>query len=285
MESSDYKTDKLALAKHNEQVAVRKFQEIEEKCALNSIAFLKANTANLKIRERKNEPNFKILLAICWTKISALAGIKKAVDSFVVEDITKMIYNYFSELTIEEIYKAFEFERYNVYTAKTEHFQEFDANYISTVLKKYKNWKYATQIQHNIATTSKQVNELISDDEKKYIMENAVNRLFSEFKQNGTIEENGTHVFDFLIERGFIKNNNKPEIVSYYDSKIEEAKQQLKTELTEKNSQRIYPDKNFSSDLQKIASGKSNEIIIRAKKNILIEFFKKQVELEKTTIF
>lgn len=286
MDSSDYKIDKLQVLENAQAISLENFQIIEKKCTQNAVSFLKSNYSNIKIRDRKTEPNVAILLAICWGKICGLAGIKTEVDSFVIEDITKMIFYAYSDLTIEEIYKAFELERYGVYEDKTEHYQLFNSDYISTVLKKYKVWKKNTKHHHNILAGNEEKKEL-SPEEKENILINGVNRVFKEFQETNAIDGPTEYLFDYLIEKGKIKTSNNPALIKYYQEKLQEATEQLKKETQIKNAGNTtsIERKDLKTELDNIISGNSPKIIIRAKKNILIEYFKKQIQLNQQTIF
>lgn len=284
MDSNDYKIDKLQILQNAQALSLEKFELIEKNCTQNAVSFLKSNFSNVKIRDRKTEPNVNILLAICWGKICGLAGIKNEVDQFVIEDITKMIFYAYSDLTIEEIYKAFELERYGVYENKTEHFQLFNSDYISTILKKYRVWKNNTKIHHNINEEKKSTSE-ISDEEKEKIIVAGVNRVFEEFRETKNIDGPTEYLFDFLVEKGKIKTKGTESLVMYYQAKLEEAKLQLKKETETAESKSPAEKKQFKIDLERIISGKSGKILIRAKKNILYEYFNKQIQLNQQTIF
>lgn len=286
MESSDYKVDKLQVQANAQAISLEKFEVIEKICAQSAVTFLKNNFSNIKIRDRKFEPNVNILLAICWSRICGLSGIKTEVDQFVVEDITKMIFYSYSDLTIEEIYKAFELERYGIYDEKTEHFQLFNADYISTILKKYRVWKKNTRQQHHISENKISETD-ISDDEKEIILINGVNRVFQEYKETSDIDGPTEYLFDYLVEKGKIKTKGKPAVAEYFQEKLNEAKEQLKKESLKNSTSNAtsLERKNLKTEMEKITSGKSPKIIIRAKRNILIEYFKKQIQLNQETIF
>jgi hypothetical protein len=284
MDSNDYKIDKLQILQDAQAHSLEKFELIEKNCTQNSVSFLKSNFSNVKIRNRKTEPNVNILLAICWGKICGLAGIKTEVDQFVIEDITKMIFYAYSDLTIEEIYKAFELERYGVYENKTEHFQLFNSDYISTILKKYRVWKNNTKIHHNINEEKKSTSE-ISDEEKEKIIVAGVNRVFEEFRETKNIDGPTEYLFDFLVEKGKIKTKGTEALVIYYQTKLEEAKLQLKKETEKTEAKSPAEKKQFKIDLERIISGQSGKILIRAKRNILFEYFNKQIQLDQQTIF
>lgn len=284
MDSNEYKIDKLAVIEHVQQQSLLKMEEIERKCSVSQITFLKSNFANIKIRDRKTEPNIGVLFAIAWSKICGLSGIKSEQDDFVIEDITKMIFYAYSDLTIEEIYKAFELERYGIYENKTEHFQLFNSDYISTILKKYRVWKNNTKIHHNITEEKKSTSE-ISEEAKENILINGVNRVFKEYQETKTIDGPTEYLFDFLVEKGKIKTKGNETLVLYYQIKLEEAKLQLKKETETAEIKSPAQKKQLRVDLERIILGQSGKILIRAKKNILLEYFNKQTQLNQQTIF
>lgn len=82
-----------------------------------------------------------IQLTLLMTKLSNLAGIKGEVDNVNAQDISQMINKRFKSLSVADIDKAFQKERYSEYDVKTDHFQLFNADYVGAILKKYVNWK------------------------------------------------------------------------------------------------------------------------------------------------
>lgn len=152
MNENSYKVDISELNQHKEQLAVKSFDEIvHNSVTSNNITFLK-NVYDFKtIRERKTETNILMVLSVLWTRISILGGFKNEMSFDITQDITNLIFNVYSDLTIEEIYKAFELERFGLYDEKTKHFQLFNSEYVSEILKKYKKWKHDMKMQHNIS--------------------------------------------------------------------------------------------------------------------------------------
>lgn len=284
MDDVNYKIDKNAVALHNQSIALDRLEKIESECNLTPIAFLKNNFKNVKIRQRKNEPNFRTLLSVCWSKISLLAGIKTNIDGLNAEDISRMIFSNYSDFSIEEIYKAFELERYGAYEEKTNHFQLFNAEYISAVLKKYRIWKKQKMMEQNINAATSTKTELTDSEKEKIIIE-GIELVYAEFKGTKIINEPCEYIFDFLVEKRKIKNSNHPNVVAYFETKRKEAQEELKKELgaekPESKSDRITQKIN----LERIIGGQSGKIIIRAKKNILKEYFLKQSLLKKEKIF
>jgi hypothetical protein len=279
----EYKVDKLAIIQEQEERASMKIAEIEDRCSSSAISFLRQNFGFIKLRDRKTEPEFAILIAAAMTKNAVLAGLK-GIDKLNQPDILKAIFNHYSDLTLEEIYKAFEFERFNVYEEKTEHFQQFNAEYVTAILKKYRVYKHRIKTEHNIMPNKNSDRELTTE-EKEQMVKDAVNHAFDEFKETGTIDGITEYIFDFLVEKGKIKTKGSEALVKYYEAKLAEAKEQLKKENEKTEAKTPAERKSLTIDLERIVSGISGKILIRAKKNILMEYFKKQEELKIYTIF
>lgn len=278
MENNDYKIDKLAIIAEKEQMALKEFDSVIRSCESSPLAFLKTNYGFKKLRDRKTEPNISFLLSAAWTKISALAGLKTSTDIIISQDITNMIFNVYNDLSLEEIYKAFELERHCVYETKTEHFQQFNAEYVADILKKYKKWKQFTKIQHNIsATNPESLLPEMTDSQKKETMDNAIIRKFNEYLSTNDIEEPFAYIFDELYERDIIKKPTKedPEIQMYYVRKLEQAKIEIQKELESATSSVKSERITIKEELEKIAAGNSDKAQVRAKKIILMQFFKK----------
>lgn len=277
---SDYNVDISELNNHKEQLALKQYDNLVLECSLAPVSFLKKNYEFKKIRDRRTEPNITTFLGITWLKICMLCGIKQNQSSEVWQDITNLIFSYYSDLTVEEIFKAFELERFGEYPERTEHYQFFNSEYVSAVLKKYKVWKNNTKIQHNI-TKPENVALLpsISDSQKEEILIKGIVRVFSEYKQTKTLPEPNTHIFDELLNRGLILGANTPKLEKYYADKMEEAKQELKKELeADKSTANFIQRKTIAREIEQILQGGSNKIIVKTKKIVLKEYFDKLIE-------
>jgi hypothetical protein len=156
---------------------------IETTCGLSKVEFLKESYNLTKIKEISNEPEFGSLLGAIMVKISVLAGIKSEIDQFVKQDIFKMILSTFKDLSFEEISKAFEMERYGLYNNKTEHYQLFDSNYISQVLKKYRKWKEGEMLHLNISPP--RIESKITEHQKKQLREALLVNIFIDLTEKG----------------------------------------------------------------------------------------------------
>lgn len=268
MENNEYKVDKLAIIEQQQSLALQNFNQIELVCDSNPIAFLKKTFELKKIRDRKTEPNFKFMFAVMWSRVCTLGGIKGEIDPFMVEDVNRMIFSLFADLTMEEIYKAFELERHGAYAQKTDHFQLFSAEYVSAVLKKYKNWKSTTRMQHNISIEKPKTEEMIfNEEQKKEIMDKAIIRSFNEYLENSEISIPCVHIFDELFERNmFIP---KPDYQRFYSI----AKVQLERELKAEKSQNRQDRLKIKEILDNLGSENNEKVIVRAKKLVLKDYF------------
>ena len=279
MEDNNYQVDRSAVIKHQEEQASQALSVIENKCDNSPSVFVKENYSNSKIRKSKNEPNFKMTLAVMLTKICALAGIKNEVDSFNVSDINKFILTACSDLSLEEIYKAFELERFGSYKEKTAHFNLFNAEYCASIIKKYRLWKLDIMKQHNI---SKPVNPnlpKITPDKQREIMDNALVRVFEEFKQLKSLPQPSNYIFDELVERGIIKLGVTEKLIAYYEATTEKAKRELQEELEsqKKTTTDKLLNRSIKEQLEKIEKGNSESVYARVKKIVLTEYFQKLI--------
>ena len=124
----------------------------ENKNNLNNIDFVKDSKNQIQIKSVENKIYLGEQLSVLITQIYNLSGIKGELNQIQAQDVLKMILTQFKELSLNEIYKAFELERYGSYTKQTDHFQLFNAQYVSSILKKYKNWKREIKKTNNIET-------------------------------------------------------------------------------------------------------------------------------------
>lgn len=196
--------------------------------------------------------------------------------------ILDFIKSKFGFLTIPEIKEAFK-----MYVAKDfghkDVFRTLDAIVVSDVLNcflNYRSEKLRIYTQKNQKLALEEKNKLSSSEIEK-IMIDAVNNKFLEFIKNEDILEPLEHIFKELIQRKIIKMPSEefPKLFSYYDKKLEEAKKQITSEL---KSQKVLSKKekiDIDKHLKDISENNSSKVEIRAKKLVLIDFFKKQKEL------
>lgn len=225
---------------------------------------------------------FRGHLAVVLVKICALSGIKNEIDDFTKKDISNLICVFYKNLSVAEIWKAFELERYGVYETKTDHFQLFDSTYISSVLKKYVEWKQNEKRLLNWNPPNSETKELpeLTESQKREFMTSAILRSFEFFKENGCLSDDvQIHVFDELVKRKFIVNSNNQKVLNYYlehqNRAIKELEQEYKIGI---KSEKREHYKQALKNLEKEIGGDVN---VRMKRNVLTEFFTKYKDDEK----
>lgn len=282
-------SDKLTIIEDSENYYLQKRANIQNVLISSNKSFLQKSYEFEKISIIKKEPTFIFLITGWIAQTSLLMQIKNPVDDFLKQDIINMLVGYWSNLSFEEIVKAFELERFGIFKEKTEHYQLFDCNYISQVLKKYQRWKREQKTELDINPKPKI--EVMTDEEKEAILINGINQKYLDYKETKEIEEPFTHIFKDLIERKIIKmpNAQTPKLSKYYDDKITEATNQVLKEsrdyFTEDKGKRQQNKTIIDSIISKIPNEDAKSLIeIRAKKLVLIDFFNKQIEENKDKI-
>lgn len=119
-----------------------------------------------------------------------------------------MIQTMFKSLSLEEIDYAFKLERYGVYEYKTEHYQLFNAEYVSTVLNKYKKWVRNVRVNNNLPLSNKKIAiPEISEAKKLEIVMCGLEDSFHNFKETQTIKPGRIYLYDFLYEKGLMSKD------------------------------------------------------------------------------
>lgn len=275
MEANDYKVDKLALTQSQQIRANEKIQAIESNANTPSITFLKNNYENTKVRNMQNEIEFDILLTTLVLKISVLCGIKEC-DPFNVADIAKFIKLKCSDLTLEEICKAFELERFSEYEDKTEHFQLFNAAYFSTIIGKYRKWKTRIKFEHNISISEADKTEM-SEEEKCKLMADGVLDCFIEWCETDNVPDYRFNVFDILYSCGILPKWDASEQISHlYATKKETAKLELMKEVTIDSLKAVGAEKRkFVNIYENLKKDEGSELENRTKALVLKGYFAK----------
>lgn len=171
---------------------------------LPTISFLKKTYELEKIKDKIE--NVKTDLGIILTRIHGEMGLKSEIDLFIKQDLSKMIITHYNTLSFEEIYKAFELERFGLYEDKTEHFQLFDSNYVSTILKKYKNWKIEQKRILNIEAPKTEIQL-----DKNKIRLDFLKLVYSELKSEG-FSSVAFHLYDKLSDKIKATDQEKKEM-------------------------------------------------------------------------
>ena len=176
----------------------------ENKQTLSEISFVRNINNQIRISESKHNYDFSETLGSILVKVLNHLGIKQALHQVEKNDIKELILLRFKHLTLDEIDYAFKLERFGVFETKTEHFQLFNSEYVSTVLKKYENWKALIRKQHNISTLKLAETNDMTEQEKQFQIIEGCDRLFREYKFNKTISGVYVHIYDHLFKKGLL---------------------------------------------------------------------------------
>ena len=163
------------------------------------VSFAKKTIDFVKIKDLDDD-DFEIGLSLLLTRIVNLLGIKEAVSDLNKQDIVEMLDIGFKNLSLQEVNYAFKLERYNQLDPKTEHFQLFNAEYVSEVLKKYKKWLQNIRRVNNLPIAKEKESVELSQEEKDLIVYQGCVGCFDEWNQTKIIANGYSWVHDHLTD-------------------------------------------------------------------------------------
>lgn len=249
----------------SQQLTVRQqtlIEKTEKVGSLSPIAFAKNVLEHNKIRTI-DDSELGPAIGFIFQNISLLIGVKSQISDINKKDIRNMIVKYYGNLSLEEIVYAFELERYNQLEPKTEHFQLFNAEYVSTVLKKYKNWLSQIRFDNNLPMSiEKPKKPSLSESEKQEILKKGCIRCFNEYKSTGTVKEGNTHIYEFLIDEKALKSFS----IEQKNAAIKIAKEKIKLQA---KSLGLVKGKEIIKSLE----NKNNKSVINKAKSLLLESY------------
>ena len=110
----------------------------------------------------------------------------------------------------------------------------------------------------------------ISEDEKEFIMAEAIDRLKKEVKINKSISSICVHVYDHLDAKGFLPTDKAYKLEIY-----ERAKSVAKGEAASKATHSLDEHRNLKVEIEKLDLPKNANVINIAKRLVLEDFFNK----------
>lgn len=269
---------------NSENFYLQKRQSVQNDINLPVKSFLQKSYDFKKIKQIKSDQNFVFLVTGWITQTSVLMEIKNPIDSFMKQDIINMLDGYWSNFTFEEMVKAFEMERFGQFSEQTEHFQLFNSTYIAKVFKKYQKWKSEKKIELNISNEIQAPEK--TEEEKFQLMTEAINRKYNDFKNDNEVSEPLVYIFDELVLRSLIQvpeDSNSP-YWNYYIQKNIKARKLLEVQLKNQPTQNSSERKAIKKELDNIIHGESKKIDVMVKKLILIDFFTRAKNENKSVI-
>ena len=201
--------------------------------------------------------------------------------------ILDFIKSKFGFFTIPEIREAFK-----MYVAKDfghkEIYRNLDTILVSDVLNCYVGFRADSLRAYNEKLNVLAIEESnkLSESEKEKIMIDAVNNKYKEFLETKDVSEPLVHIFTELVERKILKmpTAETPNTAIYYEIKLLDAKIEVEREFKAMVSTSKKEKARIKDELDKILTNQSSNVEIRAKKLVLVDFFNKQIELNKETI-
>lgn len=239
-----------------------------KRAELNPIAFVRDTTGQVKIRDISNSYELGKQMSIILTEFYNRSGVKGEITDFAARDIKEMLTTKFSTLSLDEIAYAFKMERYGELGERTEHFQSFDAIYVSKVLDKWIARKREIKSAHNI--TKKPKAPEFSDREKQQLINNAVRKVFRHFYEHQTIKQGYVFVYDELVDSGFLNLSTEEK------KDIHKAAQEvLAMEYTEKKPTSREEAAEFKRVLNNLSQPKEPLVIQKCKEISMERFFRR----------
>lgn len=241
---------------------------------MTELAFVKDVPNQVKVREADSYELTK-QLAIVLTHAAIATGLKGGIEDIHKREIKELILMRFKNLSLDEIAYAFKLERFGVLGDKTEHFQLFNASYVSEVLEKYRNWKREIRKAHNVEA-AKQLPE-ITPEERAEIRRQFLKNIYEELVGTG-YSRDAWHLYMELDQAGklAIGDSKKKEV---YEQQLEKYKKELKEQsLTRPDMKSIL--KRIEQGQQE---GKSSKVaILRSKSFLASEYLSDYLESFKT---
>ena len=243
----------VSLSKTQQAGGILKFSEVSN---ISDVAFVKKTYGFIKVREFQQDAELKNTIGEMLFKAARLAGIKDEISYDVKADLMKTILSYFKDLSIEEIYKAFELERNCVYDTKTEHFQLFDSQYVSEILKKYKNWKIDQKKINNISAPK--VIQEITESEKHKIRNEFLKTVYDDLVNYGFSSDAFQLFFDLELS-----GKIKPTVLEKKKLYQQEYQKYVPAQKEEIRIRGGYSAKTMLTDFQKLIDSKNPLVYVQ----------------------
>lgn len=244
----------------------------QKKQSLEAVDFIKDTLNQVRIREIKNTFEAKKAIIVWIHATSYACGIKEQIHEVIEDDLVECILTRFKSLSVDELYYAFKLERYGVYELKTDHYQSFNAAYVSTVLKKYIEYKKNTRIKHNLPIAKTQDMPQLTQQEKDALTYTGVINCFDKYVQDKYIINGYVWVYDHLQELKILNPEKESKLAA-----MKIAKKNLQNQA--KENPNLAVTKKMIEDLEK---KNSPAIIVEAKRLLLEQYFSELINRNKS---
>jgi len=212
-------------------------------------------------------------LSMIFTKVCNLIGLKDPISNNNKIDIVEMIISRFKGLSLEEIDYAFRIDRYGDHGEPTPHYQLFNAEYVSTVLGKYKNWLRKIRENNNLPISKPTEEIAITEDKKAMRNLNGIIECFEKYSTTSCIPAGNIYVYGLLHERELFPKHTK----RFRELIKRKANRKRYKSRENSNTDR----KSLKSILLQIQNKQNNQTVL-CKEIILETYFRKLIAQGKT---
>lgn len=242
------------------------------------VTYQKPQLAVLEEKPKLRDYTDAELNTICVVLVSELTDLLGVKDGKVnhLNKLASFIKDCYKNHAIEEIKHAFDLYVKGEFHHKP--FQQLNAVVFGQVMREYDIYKRnQLELYRRKKRLMAEQNQIPSKEEQKKSMDEAVVRLYLEFQNSGTITGIVSHIYDYLDNKGTLKGDKTDDSWNDYKKEIyESVRRRMIAEnevKTAKDRQEVIDIKNLIKELESKKSGKA---ISESKKQILIEYFKKQ---------
>lgn len=222
------------------------------------------------------------MVTILNIKVSNDAEIRELNKQMVM--ILQLLRNKFGSLTAEEVKEAFQMYVAHEFDIKV--FRLLDCVAVGEVLNAYTNYRNERLRAYNEKKTAEaQKQPDPTPEEILAMLKDGANRMYLEYKETKLVSDPSEYMFNFLYEQGKLPLNDKLQNNKYYTAFYQKAKKVARVEHAKIKGATQFDRDTLKVELDEILKGKSNKIIILAKKMALEDFFKKQLTKKAELIF
>ena len=213
-----------------------------------------------------DEDDVLSVLGVLFTQMAVTEGTKDIITDYDKQDIAEMILTRFKSLSVEEIGKAFKLNRYAPKEAKIDSYGLFNATFVAQVLHNYKKWLQNVRLVNNLPMRKITPEPELSDTLKRETINAGILRTFKEVQAGGDIGYGCAWIYDHLADHIKASNQKKKKVYIMAQAKA-------KLELDRNNP-------HYKTIVHRIATKRSSDVIVIAKKMLLVEYLSELTEVE-----
>ena len=255
----------------SEDKQLKTLEKIYQAGSISGVSFAEKALEFVPIRKLE-QSQVRMSIGAIIVQHAGLIGIKGQIDFAQKEDIVNLILTRFFTLSIEEIYKAFQMERYGEFDTRTEHYQLINAPYICEILEKYKEWLRNTRQTHHLSNSlpSPKEEELSKEEKEAKFIAN-IQHFYNDFKQNGRMPLFCGYLYDGLKRRGMIADftDEEKELLTkrYKKRKIQERDNKSLVSRLKQSFESVDDDISLKKEIALEYIFENDKLLIEIKSN------------------